>query len=261
MKVVSIINLKGGVGKTTTAAIMAESLAEIYNKRVLLFDNDKQGNISRLFDLYNGDIVPGACVALKSRVLVPGTIQKTAIPGVDLVNSNYFMELAENEIRADQESPQHDRYKAALAAVAGEYDYCIVDNPPDLGINVINAIVATDEVIIPVNLDGYSLDGLEELAAQVKNIRALNPKVRIAGCLVTDFEKSDYAEAAEIWLRTKSGLHVYSQHIRHYKKAKDATIAKKTITKFCIRSGAAQDYKKIHGGIHERGQIGWEPIY
>ena len=71
MKVVSIINLKGGVGKTTTAAIMAESLAEIYNKRVLLFDNDKQGNISRLFDLYNGDIVPGACVALKSRVLVP----------------------------------------------------------------------------------------------------------------------------------------------------------------------------------------------
>ena len=245
MKVVSIINLKGGVGKTTTAAIMAESLAEIYNKRVLLFDNDKQGNISRLFDLYNGDIVPGACVALKSRVLVPGTIQKTAIPGVDLVNSNYFMELAENEIRADQESPQHDRYKAALAAVAGEYDYCIVDNPPDLGINVINAIVATDEVIIPVNLDGYSLDGLEELAAQVKNIQALNPKVRIAGCLVTDFEKSDYAEAAEIWLRTKSGLHVYSQHIRHYKKAKDATIAKKTITKFCIRSGAAQDYKKF----------------
>lgn len=224
---------------------MAESLAETYNKRVLLFDNDKQGNISRLFDLYNGDIVPGACVALKSRVLVPGTIQKTAIPGVDLVNSNYFMELAENEIRADQESPQHDRYKAALAAVAGEYDYCIVDNPPDLGINVINAIVATDEVIIPVNLDGYSLDGLEELAAQVKNIRALNPKVRIAGCLVTDFEKSDYAEAAEIWLRTKSGLHVYSQHIRHYKKAKDATIAKRTITKFCIRSGAAQDYKKF----------------
>lgn len=245
MKVVSIINLKGGVGKTTTAAIMAESLAETYRKRVLLFDNDKQGNVSRLFDLYNGDVVPGACVALKSRVLVPGTIQKTAISGLDLVNSNYYMELAENEIRADQETPQHDRYKAALAAVAGEYDYCIVDNPPDLGINVINAIVATDEVIIPVNLDGYSLDGLEELAAQVKNIRALNPKVRIAGCLVTDFEKSDYAEAAEIWLRTKSGLHVYSRHIRHYKKAKDATIAKKTITKFCIRSGAAQDYKKF----------------
>lgn len=245
MKIVSIINLKGGVGKTTTAAIMAESLAETYHKRVLLFDNDKQGNISRLFDLYNRDIVPGACVALKSRVLIPGTIQKTAIPGVDLVNSNYFMELVENEIREDQENPQHDRYKEALAAVAGEYDYCILDNPPDLGINVINAIVATDEVIIPVNLDGYSLDGLEELSGQVKNIRALNPKVRIAGCLVTDFEKSDYAEAAEIWLRTKSGLHVYSQHIRHYKKAKDATIAKKTITKFCIRSGAAQDYKKF----------------
>lgn len=245
MKVVSIINLKGGVGKTTTAAIMAESLAERYHKRVLIFDNDKQGNISRLFNLYNGDVVPGACVALKSRCLIQGTIQKTAIPGVDLVNSNYFMELAENEIRANQETQQHDRYKAALAAVAEEYDFCIMDNPPDLGINVINAIVATDEVVIPVNLDGYSLDGLEELAAQVKNIRVLNPKVRIAGCLITDFEKTEYAEAAETWLRTKSGLHIYKQHIRHYKKAKDATIAKKTITKFCIRSGAAQDYKKF----------------
>lgn len=218
MKVVSIINLKGGVGKTTTAAIMAESLAETYNKRVLLFDNDKQGNISRLFDLYNGDIVPGACVALKSRVLVPGTIQKTAIPGVDLVNSNYFMELAENEIRADQESPQHDRYKAALAAVAGEYDYCIVDNPPDLGINVINAIVATDEVIIPVNLDGYSLDGLEELAAQVKNIRALNPKVRIA-----DARKPKSMQSRKSRFRKpKPGLRKHSdrqQAKRHWMKA------------------------------------------
>ena len=223
MKVVSIINLKGGVGKTTTAAIMAEALAEKYQKRVLIFDNDKQGNISRLFDLYNGE----------------------AVPGVDLVNNNYFMELSENEIRADQETKQHDRYKAALEEVAGQYDFCIMDNPPDLGINVINAIVATDEVIIPVNLDGYSLDGLEELAAQVKNIRVLNPKVRIAGCLVTDFEKSKYSEAAEIWLRTKSGLHIYTQRIRHYKKAKDATIEKKTITKYCIRCGAAQDYKKF----------------
>lgn len=245
MKVVSIINLKGGVGKTTTAAVMAESLTERYHKRVLIFDNDKQGNISRLFHLYNGEIVPGACVALKSRNLVRGTIQKTEVPDMDLVNCNYFMELAENEIRADQGAKQHDRYKEALAAVAGNYDFCIIDNPPDLGINVINAIVASQEVIIPVNLDGYSLDGLEELEIQVKNIRVLNPKVRIAGCLVTDYEKSDYAEAAETWLRTKSGLHIYRQHIRHYKKAKDATIAKKTIAKFCSRSGAAQDYKKF----------------
>lgn len=254
MKTVSIINLKGGVGKTTTAAVMAESLAERYHKKVLVFDNDKQGNISRLFHLYDGDIVPGACIALKSCCLVPGTIRKTDIPGMDLVNCNYFMELAENEIRADQGAKQHDRYKKALAAVESSYDFCIIDNPPDLGINVINAIVASQEIIIPVNLDGYSLDGLEELAAQVKNIRSLNRNVKIAGCLVTDFERSDYAQAAEAWLRTKSGLHIYKQHIRHYKKAKDATIAKKTITKFCIRSGAAQDYKKFLEEYMEGGR-------
>lgn len=224
---------------------MAETLVEWYGKRVLLFDNDKQGNVSRLFNLYNGNVIPGACAVLKSRSTIPEVVRETDISGMDLVNCNYFMELAENEIRADVKTRQHDRYATALAEVAGKYDFCIIDNPPDLGINVINAIVATDEVIIPVNLDGYSLDGLEELAAQVKNICRLNPRVRIAGCLITDFEKSKYSEAAEIWLRTKSGLHIYGQHIRHYKKAKDATIAKKTITKFCIRSGAAQDYKKF----------------
>lgn len=244
MKIISIINLKGGVGKTTTAAVMGELLRDIYKKKVLLFDNDKQGNLSRLFDRYEGSKAAGACTAISSHSL-SGAILKTDNPGIDIVTCNYFMELAENEIRADRESPQHDRYKSALAGVAGEYDFCIIDNPPDLGLNVINAIVVTDEIIIPVNLDGYSLDGLEELVAQVKNIRVLNPKAHLAGCLITDYEKSDTSEAAEIWLREKTGLPIYKQKIRHFKRAKDATFYKQTITRYSTRSGAAQDYKKF----------------
>lgn len=80
--------------------------------------------------------------------------------------------------------------------------------------------MAADEIVIPVNLDCYSLDGLEELVDQVNNVRQLNRKAHIAGVLITDYEKSDTSEAAETWLREKSGLPVFNTIIRHSKKVK-----------------------------------------
>lgn len=250
MRTISIINLKGGVGKTTTAATFAELLAEGDKKRkrpgskVLLFDNDKQGNTSKLFNVYDREKEAEACRILKTG-RITGNIRDTKEPNLNIIPCNYFMELAEIELKADQTRPQHTRYKSALWEVAGEYDYCIIDNPPDLGMNVINALVATDEIIIPVWLDAYSLDGLEELVEQINQIRALNPRARIAGCLITDYERTTTSEAAEVWLRKKSGCRVFEQKIRHSKKAKDATIYRQTPCHYSVRSGASQDYKKF----------------
>lgn len=250
MKTISIINLKGGVGKTTTAVSLAELLAEGDKKRkqqgsrILLFDNDKQGNASKLFGVYDRDIAAAACRILKTGSIT-GNIINTDNQNMDIIPCNYFMELAELALKADRRHAQHNRYKSALEEVAGQYDYCIIDNPPDLGMNVINALVATDEIIIPVWLDEYSLDGLEELIEQINQIRTLNPKAKLAGCLITDFEKTDTSEAAELWLRTKSNCPVFTQKIRHSKKAKDATIYKMTPCRYSVRSGAAQDYKKF----------------
>lgn len=248
MKIISVINLKGGVGKTTTAVSMAELLAEGDKRRkrsgsrVLLFDNDKQGNTSRLFGAYNREEEAEACRIIKTG-RIAGGIRHTREKNMDIIPCNYFMELAELEIKADKEHAQHDRYKHALEEVAGEYDYCIIDNPPDLGMNVINAMVATDEIIIPVCLDAYSLDGLEELVEQINQIRALNQKARLAGCLIADYERTDTSEAAETWLRTKGSCPVFRQKIRHSKKAKDSTFYHQTPLHYSIRSGAAQDYK------------------
>ena len=111
--------------------------------------------------------------------------------------------------------------------------------------NVINALVAADEIIIPVNLDCYALDGLEELVDQVNNVKQLNRKTKLAGVLITDYEKTDTSEAAETWLRTKSGLPVFDTVIRHSKKVKDSTFYHKTPISYCVRSGAAQGYKKF----------------
>ncbi|MBQ6994984.1 MAG: ParA family protein [Lachnospiraceae bacterium] len=250
MKIISIVELKGGTGKTTTAVTLAELLAEGDKKRkrpgsrVLLFDNDKQGNASKLFEVYERENEAPACKILKTG-RIAGNIRSTKEPNLDIIPCNYYMELAELEVKADQEHAQHDRYKTALEEVSEHYDFCVIDNPPDLGMNVINTLVATDEIIIPVNLDSYSLDGLEEMVEQINQIRALNPKAKIAGVLITDYEKTDTSEAAEIWLREKSGCLVFEQKIRHSKKAKDATIYKMTPCHYSNRSSVAQDYKRF----------------
>lgn len=139
MKTVAIINLKGGVGKTTTAVSIAELLAEGDKRRkrpgsrVLLFDNDKQGNASRIFGAYEREQEAGACRIIKTG-RIAGNIRDTEVENMDIVTCNYFMELAELEIKADTVNTQHGRYKSALGEIDGKYDFCIIDNPPDLGI-------------------------------------------------------------------------------------------------------------------------------
>lgn len=258
MKIICTLNLKGGCAKTTTAVSMAELLATGFKSKhgtvkpgkVLLFDNDKQGNASRLFDAYQGETESPAAAVLKNATFKGNTIRHTKIKNLDIVPCNYFMELAELEIKADTDTPQHDRYRRAFEELKntptfGNYDCCIIDNAPDLGMNVINALVAADEIVIPVSLDCYSLDGLEELVDQVNNVRQLNRKAHIAGVLITDYEKSDTSEAAETWLREKSGLPVFNTIIRHSKKVKDSTFYHKTPIAYSVRSGAAQGYKNF----------------
>lgn len=239
MRAVSIINLKGGVGKTTTAVSMAELLAERYDKKVLLWDNDKQGNTSRLFGMYDKNSEHGT-----HNVLVTGSLEGNIKKGekFDIVPSNYSVEEAEAWLMK-QTIEQHNRYRKALEPLQEDYDYCIIDNAPDVGLPAINAIIASDEVIIPVNLDNYSIDGLAELVGNIERLKVLNPEMKLAGVLITDYERGEMAEAAEEWLREKSGCPVFTRCIRHSKKAKEATFYHKTVNAYSCRSGAAQDYK------------------
>ncbi|WP_317438355.1 ParA family protein [Enterocloster sp.] len=244
MRIISIINLKGGCGKTTTAAAMAEILVVRHGKRVILLDNDKQGNASRLYQRYNQNSRRGTLDMIHSRSII-GNIMETGIEGLSLIPCNYYMKQAEIEILMDSRTTQHDRYREALAQVEGEYDYCIIDNPPDIGMNVVNALSASQEVIIPINLDNYSLDGLEMLMEQVRSISRLNPNMEEVWGLVTDYERSATSESAEKWLREQPHFKVFSQHIRHSRKAKDATFYHRSVVAHSPRSGAALDYRRF----------------
>ena len=160
MKTISIINLKGGVAKTLTADNMAHVLAVFHKKRVLLVDNDKQGNTSKAFGVHSYDEKSLSDVLTARRMDVREVIKKTRFENIDVLPANMTLIRANMEVMMDTTRPQQTRLRAALDPVAGQYDFCIIDNAPDINISTINALVASDDVIIPIKIDKYAFDGL-----------------------------------------------------------------------------------------------------
>ena len=138
-------------------------------------------------------------------------------------------------------------------SICESYDYCIIDNPPDIGINVVNALVVTDEVIVPVKIDENALEGLDIVAGQIEDAKALNPSLALKGVLITIYQNTDGEVAGLEWLR-KEWDDAQSRHYRRYKvlgrirysaKAAENSFVKKPIYEYSPCCGAAQDYKRF----------------
>lgn len=241
MKTVSIINLKGGVGKTTTAICMAHILSgKKYGKKVLLIDNDKQGNTSQFFDRLKQQEECGSGKVLKRQQPTVYRITDT----LDLINANMTLEGAEYEVLAAQDN-QADRFAAFLEQIQGVYDFCIIDNPPSVSMCVINALCASDEVIVTVKLNDWSLDGVDIITEQIRNIQTINRGLKVGGVLLTAFKKTQYSIAAEEWLRKNCRHHVYDTKIRYSNKVDDWTYSKAPLDDFSKMCAAAIDYRKF----------------
>lgn len=240
MKTIAIINLKGGVAKSTTAINMATLLAEKYGKRVLLYDNDPQGNASQFFGCYDGsEDTCGAAEVLQNDIPLHWGKHR-----IDIINANISLLEADNALRVSAER-QDNRIKEYLQVVESEFDYCIIDNPPALLMCTINALCAADEVVIPVMLDNWALDGVETIIAQVEELKALNEGLQIAGILLTNYRKTPENEAAEKWLREKCECRVFETKIRRSDKVAAATYYKEPLERYSPRSAAAVTYRKF----------------
>ena len=247
MQTISIISLKGGVAKTTTAVNMAYILAAVHKKKVLFIDIDKQGNGSTAFagfDTEDKDTIARAM--LERNFDVSEIIKKTNYEGIDIITAN--MDLLEANLKTvvDAGRQQQTRFKKALAAVSGNYDYCIIDNAPDINMSIINALVMTNDVIMPIFMDQYSFDGLNILLEQIAQVQEdFNETLNFAGCLVTQYQNNDVNNLNIEKLQAR-GLPMYAQKIRRTeKKVSESTFEKKPLVEYSVRCGAAQDYKKF----------------
>lgn len=248
MKTISILNLKGGVAKTFTAVNMAY---EIYRRgfRVLLIDNDKQGNLSKAYDRYDAEnVAPVTRLLAGDWQGATELIQNTDYIGqqccIDIVTSNMSLFGATWNLTKEDSENQIERYKRFADIMGGFYDYCIIDNPPDIGLNVINALAITDEVIVPVKLDNYALEGLDIVSEQIEDVRGFNPAIRLAGVLITSYQNTDGESAGVEWLK-EQGVYNILGIIRYSKKVAENSFLHKPIYEYSPCCGAAQGYKKF----------------
>lgn len=247
MRVLSVINLKGGVAKTISSISIAYILAEVYHFRVLLVDNDKQGDASRGLNRRSEERKGIEEIMTARKPDMGQLVQHTDFPNLDIVTANMKLLKANLEVLLDQSRPQQTRLEKALAAVAGQYDFCVIDNAPDINISTINALVASDDVIVPLEVDDNTTEGLAELVEQIESTREdLNPGLTFRGCFITKYDRYNEAhvQGAEK-LKTDGAYPMFDTKIRVSKKVSESTFARLPIFLYSRRSLASMDYLKL----------------
>lgn len=182
-KILAFANQKGGVGKTTSAVNIAASLG-LSGKRTLLIDFDPQGNATSGVGVRKNRGLRTVYDVLIGRCRATDAVVKTEYKNLSVMPSGMDLAAAELEL-ADVENRQN-RLKLPLMEISGDYDYIIIDCPPSLGLLTVNALTAADGVVIPMQCEYYSLEGLSQIMLTVKQIKKLyNPTVSLVGILIT----------------------------------------------------------------------------
>lgn len=234
MKTIVFYNLKGGVGKSATATAVAHMLASIHKKRVLLIDIDPQGNSSSMFSdldyfaLLSGETEQKLSVQdllMDSKLDPKECIIHTKYEGLDVIPA--YLSLAEIEelIKADKVVPQQFKLISQLEKINDEYDYCLIDCSPSLSILNINALVAADEVYIPMGVDAGSIMGARSVRNVVNTVKSYRPRLKIAGAFFTRYtaNKEVTKQAERIYKNIMTDITLIPISIRNNKLVEESS--------------------------------------
>lgn len=241
--IISIINQKGGVGKTTTAVNLSAYLAD-KGKKTLLIDEDSQGNstsgLSRsvdfeksLYDVLLNDTDPEEAVV------------KTAIHKLHLLPASIDLAGAEIEIAPLPE--RESLLKRKIEPLRESYDYILIDCPPSLGLMTLNALVASDSIIIPIQAEFYALEGLSQLVKTVQVVsRKMNPRLHILGILLTMFDgRTNLSLQVAEEVKKYFGSKVFRTVIPRTVKLSEAPSFGEPMLTYAPKSKGAEAYRKL----------------
>lgn len=215
-KSIAIFNQKGGVGKTTTAVNFAAALAD-HGKRVLLVDNDPQGNLTSGVGIDKSSLESTIYNVLINEVAIETCLLHTQFDNLDIIPGS--VELAGAEIELIEFESREFLLKKQLDRIKNNYDYVIIDCPPSLGLLTINALVAVDSVIIPIQCEYYALEGVSHLVNTYNLVKkSINPQLEIQGVLLSMFDG-----------RTNLSIQVVEEVKKHFKQLVYTTIVPRNI--------------------------------
>lgn len=239
MKVIAVINQKGGVGKSTTCLALGAGLS-LNKYKILYVDLDAQGNLSYTLNASTNGY--NVMEVLQSPETISNQIQHLC--DLDVVASSSALSLADTVLI---QTGKEYRLKEALAFIKDKYDYVIIDTPPALGILTINALTACNGIVIPAQADIFSLQGISQLSGTIDTVKKYcNNSLKILGILLTRYNLRSIIskEIAQMLSKTASDLNtkLFNTKIRECISLKEAQVVRQNIFSYAPKSNACADY-------------------
>ncbi len=251
-KIIAILNQKGGVGKSTTAIDLGAALGEL-GKQVLLIDLDPQGNTSSGLGIEKNQLSQCIYDVLLGEASLTDVIIPDVCEGLDVAPATINLAGAEVELVA--EMARENRLKEATGALRGRYDYVFIDCPPSLGLLTINALVAADKLLIPIQCEFYALEGVTKLLDSMKRVKThLNPSLDIFGVLLTMYDgRTTLSKQVAREVRNFFAKKVFDVVIPRSVKISEAPSFGQPITTYDPTGKGAEAYRALAKEVISRG--------